>query len=175
MSEEISAPRVRVLICKDCGTTEELPDFAGRSENDFALKAAVEPHRTPDGEPHKGRLFTGILQRLWRNEEDRKELVKRIWNTEGATGMDSWVYNTAATLKEDAGQCWKKHGQPIRCSDFHSDSKRLSPPSQEERKDAGMKKLKVKEMAASQVRYLCDYCVCRMQVENEINSKNPNL
>jgi len=170
-------PRVRVLICKDCMTAEELPNFEGRPENDFALKAALEPHRTPDGEPHRGRLYAGILQKLWRNPERRKAFVKQIWDGEGGqtTGMDPWVYNTVETLKEDAMACWKGRNSPIRCGDFHSDEKRLAPPTAEERKDAALGRYNPKKKGAGQVRFLCDYCVCRSQVEHEINAKNPNL
>lgn len=165
---ETSQPVVRVLICKDCRSSEELPNFEGRPENDFALKAAIEPHRFPDGTPHLGRLYGGILLVVWRKEEDRKELLKRIWEDEGHTGMDPWVYPTIETLKEDAAKCWKQRNSPIRCGDFHSEKKMLAPPTSAERKDAELGRYKGKPSTA---RYLCDYCVCRMQVEREINEK----
>jgi hypothetical protein len=164
----VSDMMMRILICHDCRSTEELPHFEGDSRNDYTLEYATQKHRFPNGEQHKGKLFRDIKVKHWESEDIRKDLLKRIWATQGFTGLEPWVYSSVNTLKEDAMDCWSKRGRPQRCGDFHSEKKKLVPPSQNERGDAGLGKYKA---SPGQTRYLCDYCVCRMQVENEINEK----
>src|ERR1044071_2138729 len=164
MTEEL----MRVLICRDCQTTEELPHFDGDPRDDSTLEYAVQKHRYPNGEAHFGKLFRDIKASHWGREDIRKDLLKRIWETQGYTGLEPWVYSSVNTLKEDAAKCWQERQRPKRCADFHSDKKRLTPPTQEARRDADLGKYKA---SPGPSRYLCDYCVCRMQVEYEINEK----
>ncbi|WP_159402754.1 hypothetical protein [Streptomyces sp. RTd22] len=45
------ADYIRLLLCKDCGSMEELPDYEGDPRQDFLLDTLVKRHRNPDGTP----------------------------------------------------------------------------------------------------------------------------
>lgn len=166
---------VRLLVCTTCHSVDEVVDFQGDPGADLTLEMATRKHTFANGESHEfGKLYR-MQVRLWSREDIKQDILKRVWANSGYTGMEPWVYSSVNTLKGDAYQCWKSKLKPKRCADFHSDSKRLTPPTQEERGDVGAPQYRTKKLAAGSVRYLCDYCVCRMQVEHEINSKNPNL
>lgn len=160
---------IRILICKDCQSTETLPDFQGRPADDVELEYACSKHAYPDGTRHLGgRLFT-VDETVWNNREARDEILKQMWQKMGHTGLEPWVYQAVDTLRADAMQCWRDRLRPTRCADFHSDKKILTPPTRAERKSEGMPKWDKNNRAAQ--RYLCDYCPMRSVAEQEVRAK----
>ncbi|MBD0734107.1 hypothetical protein [Streptomyces sp. CBMA29] len=155
---------IRVLICQDCQSTEVLPDYAGDPAGDEALIYATGKHVYPNGEKHFGRLYGKIEEEKWKNREVRDEVLRRIWQQEGHTGFEPWVYNTFETLKADAMQCWTSRLRPETCSDYRSESKRLLPPTAEARKAEGMGKYKA---SSRHTQYLCSYCPINSVVEQK--------
>lgn len=158
---------VRLLICRDCQSTEVLPEYEGNPDYDDALTYATEKHAYPNGERHFGRLYGPVTDAQWDNREIREELLRRIWQQEGHTGMEPWVYATMETLKADAMQCWRSRLRPETCSDYRSDKKRLVPPTQNERKDAGVGKYTA---SPQHTQYLCNYCPINSMVEQKVRA-----
>lgn len=175
MAAEDDEEWVRLVICLTCHSVDEAVDFQGDPGADLPLEMVTRKHMFPNGDSHEFAKLHRMLARQWNKEEIRQDVLKRLWAQQGYTGMEPWVYANVNTLKSDAYKCWTSRLKPKRCADFHDESKRLTPPTRDERKDAGLGKYRTKKLAAGQVRFLCDYCVCRMQVENEINLKNPSL
>lgn len=156
---------IRVLICRDCRSTEVLPDFKGDPSHDDALIYATEKHAYPNGEKHFGRLYGDIAEAQWNKRDTRDEILRRIWQEEGHTGMEPWVYSTFETLKLDAMQCWRSRLRPESCSDYRSDKKRLVPPTAADRKSEGIGKYRA---STKHTQYLCNYCPINSIVEQKV-------
>jgi hypothetical protein len=162
-------PNIRILICKDCQSTETLPDFQGRPDDDVELEYALQKHEYPDRSRHlKGKLFI-VDEGVWSHPEAKEKILQKMWQDMGHTGLEPWVYQAVDTLRADAMKCWRGRGRPERCADFHSDKKILTPPTQSERREAGMKKYDKSNPAAQ--RFLCDYCPMRSVAEQEMRAK----
>lgn len=159
-------PTLRLLVCRDCQSTDVLADFDGDPSHDSALEYVISKHEYPNGERHFGRLYRGIDEAQWNRPETQREILKQIWQQEGHTGMDPWVYQAMDTLKADAMQCWRTRLRPKTCSDFHSDKKVLLPPTAADRKSEGLPKWSTKNAHAQ--RYLCDYCPIRSVAEQKV-------
>ncbi|WP_167503124.1 hypothetical protein [Streptomyces malaysiensis] len=164
--------RIRLLLCKDCRSAEVLPDYQGDPHGDTVLEYATAKHAYSNGERHLGRLYPvdGVDEDRWHSSPDiRDGILKRVWQEEGATGMEPWVYQAVNTLKADAMQCWRSRHRPETCSDFHSEKKRLVPPTAADRKSEGMPKWDTHNSSAQ--RYLCDYCPIRSVNEQKMRHK----
>ncbi|KJK56232.1 hypothetical protein [Saccharothrix sp. ST-888] len=157
---------IRILICQDCQTTETLPPYEGDPRNDTALEYATSKHAYPNGDRHFGRLYGPVEAGVWDNREAREEILKQLWQREGHTGMEPWVYQAVDTLKADAMQCWRSRQRPETCSDFHSSKKLLVPPTARDRKSEGLAKWDRANPGAQ--RYLCDYCPIRSVAEQQV-------
>lgn len=160
--------KIRVLICRDCRSNEVLPDYEGDPARDEALIYATEKHQYPTGEKHYGDLYGGVTEEQWKNDETRDEILRRIWQNEGHTGFDPWVYDTMETLKADAMLCWEKRLRPTTCADYRSESKRLVPPTADARRASGMGKYKA---SAQHTQYLCNYCPINSVVEQKVRKR----
>lgn len=157
--------KIRLLVCRDCHTSEVLPDYEGNPDNDDALIYATSKHAYPNGEKHFGRLYRDIDEAKWGNTEVRSELLKSIWKEEGYTGFEPWVYDTMETLKADAMACWRSRQRPETCADFRSEKKRLVPPTAEARKSEGMGRYKA---SPKHQQYLCSYCPIQAVAEQKV-------
>lgn len=158
---------IRLLLCRDCKTTEVLPEYQGDPRSDSVLEYAASKHQYPNGERHFGRLYpvNGVDEDRWHNNSEvREQILKKVWQEEGHTGLEPWVYSAVDTLKDDAMKCWKTRLMPESCSDFHSDKKLLTPPTAADRKSEGMPKWN----KAGPQRYLCDYCPIRSVAEQKV-------
>jgi hypothetical protein len=149
---------MRILVCHTCKKIEELPDFMGHPDDDVFLNYVVQDH--PD---HKGQLFRLPIP-LWLIPEAQKTLVEQI--TAGTTsGLDLGLkgyYDTHNTFKEDALVCYKAHNSPKGgCPDFNSKKKELKPPTQVERKEAGVS---TRDLP---VIHLCSFCPVRTFMERK--------
>ncbi|MET7525652.1 hypothetical protein ACFYSJ_26175 [Streptomyces sp. NPDC005248] len=164
--------QVRLLLCKDCHSTEVLPHFEGDPRQDTVLEYAVAKHQYPNGERHFGRLYPveGVEEDRWHSDSSaRDEILKRVWQEEGATGMEPWVCQAVDTLKDDAMQCWRSRNRPETCSDYHSDKNLLTPPTAGDRKSEGLPKWNKSNPSGQ--RYLCDYCPIRSVNEQRMRAK----
>lgn len=144
--------RIRILMCRDCRTMQTVDYFDGDPDNDLPLKAAIEPHRFPNGEQHVADGLAVVDKRLWDDSTWREAIVAQL-NERSASGLGEEYYSFVDTFKDDALKCYSKHGRPEKCHEFHADKKKLSPGTNKARKKAGLGKFSpVKD------RYLCDFC-----------------
>lgn len=148
-------PQIRLMICFNCKTIEELPDFDGPPDRDDLLTIATERHTDAFGATHFGQLFK-VPVRYWQNSGLRAEILKQI--REGSGGIaeiDRQFYESRSVFADDALSCYKKHLRPKgRCPDWKHDSKKLIPKTHAERKEAG---LPAPSKSAIHT-YLCDFC-----------------
>jgi hypothetical protein len=166
---------VRLLICHDCQSIEQIPDYDGPlieaevPRPDGTLGTAMVPPMGADvyldhiTEPHAKKEHSGNLvsveQKDWDNPETREEIIKQIKgaSSRGATGMDPEVYALRDTLREGALKCFSKHGRPKGgCIDWEDRSKRIGNTllSQEERSAAKKRGLRLRDKEA----FLCHHC-----------------
>ncbi|WP_409238300.1 hypothetical protein [Streptomyces sp. PA5.6] len=146
---------VRLLLCKDCKSIEELPDHQGSPREDFLLENLVSRHTYPDGDRHFGQLMA-ISKKHWDNAEYQAEIVKKIneqMSGGGSEGLGAEFYTAKATFQDDAMSCWQKHSRTLDCGDFRTTKVQLTPGTNAERKAAGLPKYR-----SAKDRYLCDFC-----------------
>lgn len=179
MSEE----NIRLLICLDCKTIEEYPDYpkTANPELDFTQIALAERHKGPTkyspdiplGQEHLGNVVRDIPKRLWANSTFRTQLEGQIKDAlkTGEAGMPSEWYATKSTFIEDAGQCFKRHGNPTACPDYRSESKLLSPGTTKERKRLGLPIAVDPRLDV----YLCDFCPYHQRVLDYKNKNRSSL
>jgi hypothetical protein len=139
-------PQIRVLVCRNCKTIEELPDYDGDPATDTLLNILVSQHQKPV--EHVGLLLKFSLK-YWAVPKIQDEIVKQIRG--GSEGLDAFQTNFYATknqFAEDAMSCFSDHLRPKgQCPDYKSDKKLLKPNTDLEK--AGKTGPKV---------YLCDFC-----------------
>lgn len=143
----------RVLRCDDCRSLEPVPDYEGPAEGDHLLARLLQAHKHPDGTEHRGLLFR-VETKDWDSPAIRAEIVKRVQETAGYTGLDPDFYEVKATFEYDAMICWQTHHRSPDCNDYKSDRKLLTPDTKAERKEAGLGKYQ----KDANPRYLCEFC-----------------
>lgn len=152
---------IRLLVCRDCKTIEPLPDYTGDPEHDYLLNYLVAPHRT-NGEEHIG-MLARVETSDWNDPRIQREISGRlVTDFGGETGLGSEFYNTRDTFRDDAMSCFKQHQRNPDCSDYKSDSKRLTPGTAEARKEAGMSAYR-----SEHDRYLCEFCPVHSMVQTK--------
>ncbi|WP_274916953.1 hypothetical protein [Streptomyces sp. WZ-12] len=156
---------IRLLLCHNCHTIEELPDYDGNPDEDHLLGNLVNRHAYPDGTKHRGHLMK-VPKKYWEKTHYKDEIVKKINDTVakgGSDGLGTEYYNTRDAFGTDALQCFKRHHRNLDCSDWKSDKVRLTPGTVKERKAAGLPKYR-----SPKDRYLCDFC----PVANAVRQKH---
>lgn len=144
--------KIRLLVCHDCRSIEELPDFKGNPRDDHLLEHLSSKHRFPNGEEHVGALCD-VEKDQWENDAVRQEIVAHIGKPSDHTGLEPEYYATKNTFQADALACYSQHNRPKQgCIDWKDDRKRLGNPSQDPR--------------APKV-YLCDFCPVKTYVVTE--------
>jgi len=149
----VPADKLRLLICHDCESIEELPPYEGPTGNDDTLNYRVGQHRFPNGEEHIGVLAT-VPAANWEKPDQRHEIIRRITEAKkpgDSEGLGSPYYNVKATFQEDAMTCWKKHNRTQNCDEWRGDHKRLYPDTLSDRKEAGITTRRPNT-------WLCDFC-----------------
>jgi uncharacterized protein YlaI len=147
---------LRLLICRDCRTIEELPDFDGPPEHDVLLDHLTEAHVYPNGEKHFGNLAV-VPADQWRDPSMQQAIVKQI--SSRTTGLESEFYATKNTYEEDALKCFKAHHRPKgSCGEFKDERKRLGNPHKELAANWRNHPFKV---------YLCDFCPVKTWVDTQ--------
>lgn len=160
------ADLIRLLACAQCQTIEEMADYQGPPEQDHVLSYLVKRHRTNDVE-HIGALFT-VEEAKWSDENVKRDVAKQIAAklSGGETGLGHAFYDLKDTLKADALACFNKHQRNPACSDYRSDSKRLTPGTAAERKAAGLP-----EYRSNKDQYLCSHCPVQSMVDQAARAK----
>ena len=146
-------PQIRVLVCRNCKTIEELPDYDGDPATDTLLNILVSKHQKPV--EHIGLLLKFPLK-YWAVPKIQDEIVKQIrGGSEGLDAFQTKFYETKNQFAEDAMTCYSDHMRPKgQCPDYKSDKKLLKPDTDAERKEAGLEKV---GKSGPKV-YLCDFC-----------------
>ena len=149
--KELKEPQIRLLICRNCKSAEELPDWEGHPDDDVLLQITVERHQQPA--PHVGLLFKFPVK-YWARPDVKESIMKQI--QEGSSGLDVFgtkFYDTKSTFQQDAMNCFALHNRPVgQCGDYKSDKKILKPDTAKERKAEGLAESKAPKV------YLCDFC-----------------
>lgn len=159
-------PITRVLRCDICRTLEPLPDYEGSPDFDHLLSRLLEAHKYPDGTEHFGLLFR-VESRDWDSPSTREQIVKRIQEEAGYTGLDPDFYSVKQTFEYDALTCFQAHHRNPACNEYKSDRKMLTPDTKAERKEAGLSKYN-KQVAP---RYLCEFCPVHSLVQQAARYK----
>lgn len=158
------AENVRLLICLDCKTTEEIPDYEGNPDHDDALTYVIQPHTHPDGRTkHRGQLMK-VEKKHWDSPSTRRAIENQIRESAGHTGLDTEFYATKDTLGEDAHKCFNAHNRNPGCSEYKTEKKRLSAGTDRERKKLGIAPLR-------STTYLCDFCPVKSMVQQAVFTK----
>lgn len=145
--------KVRLLVCRDCRTVEDLPWYEGPPEGDDLLEYLVAKHVFPNGERHFGHLMD-IERQWWDSPPARKQILEELGLT---TGLGTETYAHIETFKEEAAKCFKAHRRSIPCIDWESDKKRLQNPTKEGWRNWRRNPLSV---------YLCHFCPVAASVEH---------
>lgn len=142
---DADGPRLRLLICHDCGSVDVLPWYDGPVERDDTLNYRLAAHQGPldsDGKPryyHRGDMAT-VSEKSWDDLTIRKQILDEIAKAHagGEVGLGSKLYHARSNFKDDAMACWKQHGRTDNCEDYKSDRKRLVPDTKGDRKELGV-------------------------------------
>lgn len=149
--------RIRLLVCHDCRTIEEIPDYKGDPQYDVLLENRVAAHRFPNGEEHIGAL-ADVDEDDWNNPPRQQEIRARI-GPSSTTGLPSEHYAAKETYQEEALKCFDAHQRPKEgCIDFKDHKKRLGNPTKEGW-DRGPKM------------FLCQFCPVQSWVNTQIRDK----
>jgi hypothetical protein len=159
-------PMIRILVCRNCKTIEELPDWDGDPRNDTLLNVLVSRHQQP--EEHIG-LLMKFPVKYWAVPKIQAEIVKQIrGGSEGLDAIQANFYATKNQFAEDAMTCFAEHLRPKgQCSDYKSEKKMLKPETNKERQEANLDKY---ERTGGPKVYLCDFCPVK-----SYNMKKSNL
>lgn len=164
---------MRLLICKQCRSIEQLPDYDGPLEKALVPSPdgnLIERMVPPDGadihldylsEPHRRQEHEGNLVHVpdeqWAIEEVRAGIVEQIRNAMagGTTGLDPEAYALKDTFQEEALKCFDAHRRPQDgCIDWHDRSKRIGNSLL----DWSERKLMKKQGISTKKQFLCDFC-----------------
>jgi hypothetical protein len=143
-------PHFRLLVCRTCGTIDELPG-ADEDPGDVLLDITVERH----GDEHHG-VLVNVPKGIWMAPTTKQQTIEFIHGQVGS-GLDSFgtqFYQTKSQFSEDAMSCYSLHNRPKgQCADYKSDKKELSPQTEQARRREG---LPIKPRGKKV--YLCDFC-----------------
>lgn len=154
---ETAGPYIRLLLCLDCKTIEELPDFDGPPEYDHLLQLAIDERHTnwTSETAHRGQLIKVEIKH-WAVESIKREIVRQIRDGSGGISeLDPAFYDTKSQFAADALDCFARHLRPRgQCVDYMHDSKKLVPKTKSDRKDLGLPDPKY----ATNLPKLCQFC-----------------
>lgn len=157
-SQVVEGPQIRILICFDCKTIDEVPDFDGPSQYDYLLQKVIDDKHTDPvtGTPHRGDLGR-VPVKVWADRDAQKRMIKQYFTGSAGLGeFDESFYDTRSVFYEDAMQCYSAHLRPSgQCPDYLSDKKILLPDTKAERKELG---LPSPSKAPGPKNYLCFFC-----------------
>lgn len=152
---------MRLLVCNECETIDELPDFDGEPEDDILLENLIsEKHSYTPDHPHHGNLLW-VDNEDWKDTKKREGILREVRRGAqgGTTGMDPEAYALRNNYQEDALNCYSAHRRPKDgCIDWKDKSKIIgnSMLTDEEKR-----KKREHGIGSNQVVYLCDFCPVR--------------
>jgi hypothetical protein len=162
----MSEDKIRLLVCKTCGSVEELPDFQGPPEYDTWLTRMADKHVN-----HTAAPLARIDVSEWQKQAVRDEVMIKLKDKFGlpgtGAGLGNDFYSMKSTFVDDAFACWKSFGRtlnPGHC-DYKHDNKKLLAPTKDDRRELG---LSVKDRPNT---YLCDFCPVQRIVDQKQNEK----
>ncbi len=133
--------RVRLFVCGQCATIEEMPWFEGPQEYDDTGNLRLSQHRYATGLQHP--YTVGDVDKAeWSNPSFQSRIIAQLMqqiqrgNPESGLGKD--FYDVKNTFQDDALECWKRHGRRVNCEDYMSDRMLLLPHTRAERKAEGL-------------------------------------
>lgn len=143
---------MRLLVCFECNSIEELPDYDGPHEHDVLLEELVSRHG-PEEDRHRGTLMQ-VEDKHWQSKKTRKGIIQQIWKgAKGLDDLDEDYYATKNTFVEDAAKCYNRHNRPKDgCIDYKVHNKRIGNP------------LKGSPMKV----FVCDFCVVKSTVQEKV-------
>ena len=165
--------KIRLLICKTCGTAEELPWYEGDAKYDTWLNNAVENHpKFGDGRSHiAGGLFNIDVKQFWDTPNKRKITLEDLYNQleipGTGPGLGEDFYDLKSNYHEGALRCWKGFNRttdPGHC-DYRKENKRILPDTGALRKSEG---LSAKDRPNI---FLCDFCPLQSIVSQKQNEQ----
>jgi hypothetical protein len=152
-----SGPTLRLLVCKDCKSIEELPAYEGNPRNDVLLEDTVSRHMT-EWSTHEVALIK-IPVKWWNDKNIQPKLIQQI-SQGGSKGIEEMAeaedyYGTRDTYRDDALKCFQRHQRPkAGCLDYQNPDKRIGNPTNE-----GWK-------TGPRV-YACDFCPVQAWVDKK--------
>ena len=166
--DDLEPDRINLLICKQCKTIQEIPytktgKALGEGRYDQSDNPWIEQYIGGcERQGHFG-VLTDCLTVAWMCNPQLKEKILSEIKSQvlkgGSSGLDVFgtdFYNVKDNFSADAMSCYALHNRPQgQCPDYKSDRKVLTPATEKERKDAGLKKSNVKI-------HLCDFCPVKM-------------
>lgn len=158
MTDYNAGPQIRLLVCQQCKTIDELPDYDGDPRGDVLLEVLCERHTT-NGTPHKGHLMK-VAVRMWSNPTVKNSILAEM-RAKGlggqglaAFGMPDY-YEVKSQFADDAMTCFAQHNRPKgQCPDYRASHKQLIPKTADLRKDLGLSA----PGTTGPKTYLCDFC-----------------
>lgn len=145
---------VRILICHECGTVQEIPPFDGPAEYDDALLARVAEHQSDGGKRGHIKDLAVVKKEDWDSPGKRTAILAKVVAA-GAPGtgdgLGAKFYEVKANYSEEAMVCWKAHSRTLDCGDYQSKGKRILPDTLAERKAEGLPGRRA-------AIHLCDFC-----------------
>lgn len=168
---------MRLLVCRECKTVDELPDYEGPVEGDTVLSFFVDEHNLRrhhgDYAANLVSVTDPVLLDAWKNPLQRLEILQQIeWKMgvklhDEDLGFGGEYYATRSTYMEDAAKCFAAHRRPVDgCIDWKSDSKLLQHPTPE-----GQAWSREHYKLNSKMPHLCDFCVVKTGVQTQVFAK----
>lgn len=127
-------PEVRLVVCRDCRSIEELPPYNGPVQRDILLEDTLSRHMT-EWSTHEVALIK-VPESFWKNPTVKERITKQI-SLGGSKGIEELegaedYYGTRDTYREDALKCFARHNRPdAGCIDWHNPDKRIGNPTHE--------------------------------------------
>lgn len=143
--------KVRLLICFECKSIEEVPFYEGPPERDETLEYRASKHAYPSGERHVGQLAV-VDKTQWDDPTIRTAIIRKISAGPDGEGLGQQFYDIKSTFQEDAMTCWKRHGKRVNCEDYKTDKMRLRPDTAADRKAEGL------DPKTRPSTFLCQFC-----------------
>jgi hypothetical protein len=129
-----SGKLIRLWVCRDCKSIEELPPYDGPIDKDVLLEDTASRHMT-EWRTHECSLVK-VPESYWNSPKIKEALTKQL-SQGGSKGLEEFeggedYYGTRDTYREDALKCFSRHQRPKEgCIDWHNPDKRIGNPTSE--------------------------------------------
>lgn len=166
----VEGPQLRILVCHQCKSAEELPDYQGDSNFDVTLQYLHRRHGAGTEAVHPTALLR-CAEVVWADRGARKQILEGAFK--GVAGFTPEYHHVKDTLKDDAVKCHIAHRRQIPCIDWHNSDKVLRAPTASERQKLAddlrgtqRNNIDLDRLAkGAPTQYLCDFCPVAMAVE----------